>query len=236
MAEYLDLKKQVLDDISRNTRMASQGIKQKIANRTATYDDAVKYAKAVGNAAGKALEKYESGIVEDALAEYAETVLAPVYRSVQNATLKATKSVQKVFNENAQFGFAPVDVKPDESRIAHMIARFRTATSFDEVAFLLGSDVAQNVARGAVTDSMRENGQFMNNAGVDIKFVRDGTNCCDWCASMTGTYAPNELPDDFWRVHKDCNCSIEYHTTNTHTRITYTTSDDGKISKNTTDI
>lgn len=233
MAEYSELKQQILSDIKRDTRLASNGIKQKIANKTVTYDDAVKYSKAIGDAAGKALERYKNDVVEEALTEYAEEVLAPVYRAVQNSTLTASRQTQQTFLDNMGLGISPVNVKPDESRIAHMIARFRNATSFDEVAFLLGSDVAENVARGSVTDSIKQNADFMDSAGIEVSYTRSGVGCCAWCDSMTGTYARGELPDDFWRVHKDCTCSFDIKARNSRTRITYSTSD-GKITKNTT--
>lgn len=236
MADYSTLRLQILDEIKKDTSPSVRTLSTKIKNNTATYDDAVKFSKALGDATSKALEKYSGAVVDEALAEYAEVVLAPIYRSMQSTGLEASKLIQQIYNDKAGFGFAPVNVARDESRIVHMVSRFREATSFDEVAFLLGKDVSQNIARASVTDTMRSNANFMSNAGIEVTYTRIGTDCCPWCAEVSGTYTRDELPDDYWKVHKDCTCVFEYKARNTHTRTTFSTGSDGKITKNTTNI
>ncbi len=234
MADYLNLKNLVQNEIKKNTSMikASRNLNYKIKNGTAKYSDAVKFSREIGKVTGNALEFHTDEIDDNSLEEYAITVLVPTYRAMQKSTLQVSKQIQKIYNANAKFGFNPVDVDPDEERLNNIVQRFRDASTFKDVSFLLGSDVAQNISRAAVTDTLRKNTEFMNAAGVETYVTRSGVGCCAWCDSMTGTYSIDDIPNDFWRVHKDCICEFDYKTKNAHTKITFSTSDDGTISRN----
>lgn len=238
MPDYSKLKDSVQNEIIKNISMikAARNLNYKIKNGTAKYSDAVKFSKEIGKATGNALEFHSDEIDDSTLEEYATTVLAPTYRAMQKSTLQVTKQIQKIYNANAKFGFNPVDVDPDEDRLNNIVQRFKDASTFKDVSFLLGSDVAQNISRSAVTETLRKNTEFMHSAGVETYVTRSGSGCCAWCDAMTGTYALDDIPNDFWRVHKDCTCEFDYKTKNAHTRIMFSTSDDGKISKSVQNI
>lgn len=218
----------------KNARQAIAIIKKKLNAGTATYNDVRRLATRLGTATSKALGRIV-GYVDDAtLAEFAEVVLAPVYGGLQTDILSASKQVQEAFNRTAGFGFKAADVLPDAERIRHIVERFAEAESLDSVSFLMGEGVAQNIALGAATDSLRENARFANDAGLKTMLARtDGAACCAWCAAQCGTFTVDNVPEGFWQVHKDCSCKFEYKVRNTHTRITFSTDEQGNIRKNT---
>lgn len=234
MPNYLELKNLVQNDIRKDIQLIRVGrnINTKIKSGTAKYKDAFMFSKAIGKATGNALEFHSDVISDDTLIEFATIVLVPTFRSMQNSSLKIAKQIQKIYNVNAQFGFNPVDVEPDEDRLQNIIKRFYEAETFKDVSFLLGKDVAENISRAAVTDSFKKNAEFMDSAGIETYVTRNGFNCCAWCEAMTGTYTIDNIPDDFWRVHKDCTCEFDYKTKNSHTKMTFSTNDDGRISRN----
>lgn len=80
---------------------------------------------------------------------------------------------------------------------------------------------------------MRENAQFQEETGMKNVISRtDGGGCCDWCASVCGTfYSIGDLPDGFWRIHRNCSCVIDYKVGKTREKIRYITNDDGSINK-----
>lgn len=233
--DYSILKQQILNDIKNDASVknAVNQFRTKILDKTATYDDAVKFSKTLGNITSSHLTANSIEVSDDTLAEYANELLAPVYRSMQNTALGASKEVQKLFNAKAQLGLNPVEVKNDEERITHIVARYRDAEKFEEVAFLTGKGVAENIARGAVTDTLRANAKAYNDAGFEAYVTRSGSGCCAWCDSMLGTYPVNNVPNDFWRVHKSCTCSFDYKVNNKRTKVTFSTNEQGKLVKNT---
>lgn len=237
MSVFSDDMVRIKENISSDTRLREKIkiFKDKVNNRTATYDDAVKLSKYVGDITSEYLVR--NGLPDELLGEWAQDVIVPLYRDLQGTSLTAAEQVQEIFNQQMGIGLNPADVNPDSSRLLHIAKRFEEATEGSEVSFLLGKDVAENIAWGAVNDSMRQNARQMSSAGLETYVTRKGgASCCPWCASISGTYALNDLPDDFWAVHKDCTCSFEYKSRNSHTRITYSTGKRGGLIKNTENI
>lgn len=206
----------------------------KLRKNTATYNDVTEYSKHLGNVTSKYLMKY--GIPEEEIGIYAEEIVAPIYRSMQKTSITASKKVQQLLNDTNGIGIAPANVATDESRISHIVTRFKETSNIEDVSFLVGENVAENIARGAVTDSLKANAKQLDDVGFETYVTRSGSGCCKWCDSMTGTYPINDVPSDFWRVHKDCTCSFDYKCKGKNSRITFTTSDSGKLTKNTEEI
>lgn len=236
MTDYSNLRNQLLNDLSKdkNVQQSVSIINKKLKTGKATFNDVTKLAVALSKPTSKGLS--DNVPVGDMVA-YAEEVVAPVYTASQRTVLAAGKKVQKGMLKRANLGIEPADVLEDKSRIVHIVGRFRAAESIDTVAFLLGEDVAENILRGAVTDTISENARNLNNMGFETYVTRsDGAGCCDWCASKVGTYKIGDLPDDFWAVHKGCSCTFEYKTKDTHSRIAFETNDKGKMKKVTEEL
>lgn len=238
MADYSILKTQILNEIKSDPELKSAlaELNTKIKAGSAKYSDVVSLSKKMGSITSNHLQTNAVQITDGLLGEFADEVLAPVYRSMQKTSLAASKQVQRLFNKKMGLGLNPADVPTDESRLMHIAERFKEAESLDTVAFLYGKGVAENIARGAVTDSLRANARALNDAGVETFVIREGVGCCAWCETVVGTYAIDDAPDDFWKTHKGCTCSIEYKSKNTHTRVTYHTDDKGDLRKSTKDI
>lgn len=239
MMDYSILRQELTEEIKSNpqARAAVEKMRNAIINKSATFKDVYQLADVLGDVTGKELEKSIASLGEEELAELAEQLINPVYRDMQNTVLSAGRSTQKVFNEVNGLGLNPAEVLSDESRLTNIGNRFREATKLDEVKFLAKPYVAKNIAKGAATDTVRKNADNLNRAGIKTVYVRDdGAGCCDWCSTMVGTYTQDNVPKDFWRVHKGCKCTFEYKTSGTHTKIKYGTDKDGKLRKETEDI
>lgn len=233
--DYSTLRTQISNDIAKDKQLnAIVGkLREKLKNNTATYTDVTEFSKHLGNVTSKALVKY--GIPEEEFGEWAEEIVAPIFRQMQKTSVSASKMVQRLMNETNGLGIAPAEVPTDESRITHLVRRFKEASDIKDVSFLVGRDVAENIARGAVTDSIKRNAEQAKQMGIKSYVVREGNGCCAWCDSMTGIYDIGDVPKDFWRVHKDCTCSFEYKYDKTHTKISFVT-DKGLLVKTTTDL
>lgn len=235
MADFSSLKNQILDDIKQNKTVATsqQRINAQLKNGTANYKSAADFSKALGSAVGDSFKKNVTDVANEELGQFARDVVAPVYSQEQKTMLSVCSKVQKQVNADADLDINPVEIKQDVSRIQHIIQRFEEASSFDEVSFLIGKNVAQSIARGAVNDSIEDNIDFQEDAGLQTLIVRtDGGGCCDWCASLCGEFhSREELPEDFWRVHRNCSCVIDYRVGKTKDKIKYITNKNGSLSK-----
>lgn len=236
MADYSTLRTQVLNEISQNKEVvqAVKSFNKKIKYGNAKFSDVSTIARKMSKATSSGLAR---NMVDNDLLEYANQVIAPVYRKGQRTMIEASKQVQKGMNNRAKVGMNPAEIENDESRILHIVNRYKEAASIDDVAFLVGEDVAENILKGAITDSIKGNAKQFEDAGFDTYINRsDGAGCCEWCASKVGTYKLNELPEDFWAVHKNCSCVFEYKANGKHSKITFETGEKGELKKNTEEL
>lgn len=224
--DYSTLKQQIVDDIKTDSNESSKALRQMIQNESANYQTVAEYSKILGDSVSKSIvNNIADGIPDDELGQFATECLAPVYRQSQNTMLSASKNVQKLYNKQAGIELNPVDVERDEDRIQHIVDRFNEAESFDEVKFLTNGNVARSITRGAVQDSMKSNAKFQSESGLNIRISRsDGSGCCAWCSSVTGTFDSfDALPDGFWGIHRGCSCVIDYRVGRTKDRIRFET-------------
>ncbi|MCQ2530291.1 MAG: hypothetical protein MJ086_03455 [Lachnospiraceae bacterium] len=67
----------------------------------------------------------------------------------------------------------------------------------------------QNIAQSFYDDFCKKNASFRAKAGVEPKVIRkDDGKCCEWCSNLAGTYDYYERPDDIFRRHKNCSCTV----------------------------
>lgn len=230
--DYSALRQQILNDIKGNVSLQKSVVelRNKIKNKSAKFSDVAKMSDKLSEVTSKAIRSIAPD--ENTLGEYAEQVIEPIYHAMQTTTLTACVSVQQIINDKSGIGLKPVDVKPDQSRLVHIKARYRETPSFDDVSFLLGEDVTQNIAKAAITDSIRQNARQMQDAGLETYVTRTDNNaCCDWCASKVGTYSIDNIPNDFWAVHKGCSCEFEYKSKKTSSRVFFSTDENGNITR-----
>lgn len=226
--DYSSLRQTIIDDVKSDetAKASSSALIRMIEGNVATYETATEYSKVLGDAVGNSIKKnIPQGVPDDELEAFATDCLSPVYRDSQRTMLKACQSVQQSINDKAGVIIKPVEVASDESRIEHIVERFKEAKSYDEVAFLTKNSVAQSITRGAVNDSIKANITSQQDAGLNVRIARrNNFNCCKWCESMVGEYTSlDDVPRDFWRIHKDCTCTIDYNVGKTRTQISFKT-------------
>ena len=71
--------------------------------------------------------------------------------------------------------------------------------------------VTENCAESMHDDYIKENAGWRSQAGLDCYLVRDaGGGCCPWCQGLEGRYDYATAPDDIFRRHDNCTCSVTY--------------------------
>lgn len=234
--DYSTLRKQILNDVSTDAsvKKAVSNLNKRLKKGDATFGDVSMIARKMSKVVSKGVTK---AMPETDIGAYAESVVAPVYTQAQKTLITAGKRVQKGLNAKAGIQLEPAELNPDSSRVGHIVKRFKEAESADTVSFLLGEDVVENIFRSAVNDSIRENARQLDDAGFETYVTRtDDAGCCAWCSTMVGVYRIDDIPSDFWAVHKNCSCEFEYKSYDTHHKIRFGTDDKGDLRKITTKI
>lgn len=81
----------------------------------------------------------------------------------------------------------------------------------------LGDDAADmfqeiiDYSQAVVDGTLRANVDFQGRAGRRPKIIRKSEwKCCDWCRHLVGEYEYPDVPDDIYRRHENCRCTVEY--------------------------
>lgn len=241
MADYSELKNEIINAIKDNGKILSsfQALDRMISDKSATYLTAADFSKMLGEQVSAVIGKaIPNGIPEDELADFAEQCLKPVYEKMQSSMLDVCEDVQRLQNQLANLNIAPVNVEPDASMIENAVEKFKEAENFKEVEFLTKKNTTQSMTRDVVSESIRQNAEFQEKAGLNVLFSRrDNGEICDFCKSVVGEFRSyEELPRGFWQVHKGCKCSIDYRVGKRRSSLSFKTNDEGKLEKITEEI
>lgn len=240
MADYSKLYRETNKLVYNNPelRRAYKALINNINAGKASYNEAIRFSeKLASHISAEILGAFE-GVPETDLAEFARKFVLPLYETGQKEVIRISDKIQAQILKNAGIGLKTADVAPDISRLANIAKRFEEAVKKPEIAFLCDRGVVENIMRSSVTDVIGRNADKLEKAGADVVLIRrTNGKCCDWCESVSGSFVKGEEPEGFWRVHKDCTCSIEYRCqfTGTRTKIRFST-DKGNLSKIEEDI
>ena len=118
--------------------------------------------------------------------------------------------VQEILNKQAGMGIKAQVPVLNQSRIDGIIDRLDEAEFFDDIKWILDEPI-KNFTQAIVDDSVEKNAEFHKELGLEPKIIRIAeANCCDWCDEIDGVYEYPDVPDDIYRRHRYCRCTVEY--------------------------
>ena len=209
------LLKAIQEDFNRLTKSNTKFIElhKKISSNKATYKEANQYAIELGNILARA---YQNNLSSEVLPNgkmylnIAKKIIDPTMRRNFSLISKATTQVQKVLNEQAGIGLKAITPKLNEDKINGIIYKLTTEESFDDVKWVLDEPIV-TFSQSIVDDSIKANAEFQSKAGLKPMIVRRmAGNCCDWCKQQVGMYIYPNVPEDVYRRHQRCKCTVEY--------------------------
>jgi len=69
----------------------------------------------------------------------------------------------------------------------------------------------ENFAMSIPAEIIENNVRFEMREGMRPRIIRSSDGkCCAWCSSLAGEYYADEAPDDIYRRHDNCNCTVTY--------------------------
>lgn len=187
----------------------------RVRDGTATYVEANDFAIEVGDILSGAYKRnLSSSVLPDGKMYYniAQRILNPTMENNYHLITDVTNQVQESLNKAANIGIKPITPGLNQDRINGIINRLASEDDFDKIAWILDEPI-KNFSQSVVDDSIRVNAEFHAKAGMRSKIVRKlSGNCCDWCRAVAGTYFyPHDVPDDVYRRHQRCRCTVDYH-------------------------
>ena len=194
-----------------------EGIYKKIRQGRATYVDASLFSKEIGTILAdvfKTVDLNPANVAEltDYIIENAMT---------QNIALSnlVCESVQSTLNEAAGIGLNPVfpDANVSDGKIKGIRRLVEEAEDKHAIEVALNEPIITNVMQN-VDDWVKTNADFQAEAGLDPIIVRTwsgsypshDTKHTDWCEDLAGTWTYGDQPEDVFKRHEGCRCTVEY--------------------------
>lgn len=201
-------------NMMRDRRIAQ--ISKRIRDGTATFVDGHDYAERLGESLSKALI---SNLNEENLPDgrlyynIAQRTVTPALQNNYELTNEAAEQIQSTIDSRLGIGLKSIKADFPESRIKGLIDKMTTeGISLEDALIWLGEPIINN-SEAFFDDFIDSNAKFRTEAGLKATITRIAeANCCPWCDSLAGTYEYGSAPDDIYRRHQYCRCTVTYQT------------------------
>ena len=199
-------------EINNNAKLKS--IRKVIDEGSATYAEANEYAVEVGEILAKIFKRHiKSDILPDGKMYYniAERLLNPTLNNNHKIVAKVSAEIQEILNKSAGLGLKGIEPQINQLRVDSIINRVANEELFDDVAWILDEPIV-NFTHSVVDAAIKYNVSFQGESGLKPTVTRTvhGHKPCAWCRSMAGTFEYPNVPEDVYRRHDRCRCTVEY--------------------------
>lgn len=181
--------------------------------KKATYKTANKFAIEIGEILSKALGvSISAAKLPNGKMYYniAQRLLTDVLGRNHELVSGYVSDVQKNLNDEAKIGLKVQVPELNQDRIAGIVNRFSSEENFEDVSWLLGEPIV-NFTQSIIDDSIRKNAEFHHEAGLQPEIIRKSYfHCCEWCQEVQGNYKYPRVPQDVYRRHQRCRCTVDY--------------------------
>lgn len=187
---------------------------QKIRDGTAKIEDAQKMAFQVGKELSNAFKMH---IVAWELPngkmtfQIGSEVVKPELIKGYEYTSTVFDEIQKAYYKSKSLNIN--GAKPDlmEDRLNGFVEKL-TSDEYENVKWILEDPAyIQNYLEAVVDTGIKNNVGMLGQSGIRAKIVRKvDSGACEWCMGLAGSYDYGDEPDDVYRRHRDCHCTVTY--------------------------
>lgn len=203
---YQEFEDRFKEAVSKDKRI--QDLAEKLADGTATYQDAWEYANKVGHVGSRTLIDQADQLIADDTDGY-EAIMDALYDCYDQSAAYAA-AVQTLENQKAGIGIKGTLADFDRSRASGIAHLGSNAEDVESAAKVLGTPV-EHFTENVVGDTIKANEEFQYRSGLSPKIKRTSSGkCCKWCDEVAGIY-DYPAPDEVYRRHQNCNCLVEYY-------------------------
>lgn len=128
------------------------------------------------------------------------------YKLVSDYAAKA----QQALNQKAGIGLKAQTAPRNQDRVNGLVDAVSNAEWYDDVSGWLLTAI-ENFSQNIVDRTIQANADFHAKAGLSPKIIRKADRkCCKWCQALAGEFDYSNLPDDIYRRHENCRCTVLY--------------------------
>ena len=198
----------------------------KFADDKGTLHDVSLYARRLGDLLSMTLQE---NLTEDVLPDgkmyynIADRILNPMMRQNFNLTMEQALTIQKLVDAKSGIGLEPISADFPESRVKQIIDSLTEDTEFEVIKARMGEPVA-NCSHSFADDFIKANALYREKAGMRTYLKRTLVGgACPYCVRLAGTFDYNDAPDDIYKRHDSCRCTVTFYSEkvrqNVHTKI-----------------
>lgn len=212
---------------------------KKVRDGTGTYAEANEFAIEVGSILAWVFEKnITSDMLPDGKLYYniAGRIISPMMKNNYELVAEFSDQIQKALNQSSKIGIKSIKAELKKDKIKGIVDKVANAEKYEDVKWVLKEPI-KTFSQSIVDDTIKANAEFHAGAGMRPKIIRKvAVNCCDWCKNIAGEYLYPNVPQDVYRRHNRCKCTVDYHpgdgkVQNVHSKVWRSDEESGKIEK-----
>lgn len=182
-------------------------LRKKIESGKATYADTAAYS----NRAGKLLGEVFSRRLPEIPLEEREPLCVELLHDRYIDINAAVDTAQRFMDEALGIHIAPQHAPFDSERGHQIGSSLRDLSKLVETLQRRSRAATETATKAIHDDRMKAESKFRHRAGLDCRITRVAVNgCCPWCSKVAGRYVYGEEPDDIYRRHDNCDCTVTF--------------------------
>ena len=184
-----------------------RAVQKKIDEGKADFSDTARYNDRAAELLGEVLAEY----VPDMPPEARETLCKGLLRQRYLDTNAMLNAVQRTLDAAQGLHLAPQTADYPEERVDQAAHSLADETVPMETIQRRAISAPATIARSFQDDYIEKNASFRDSAGLKCYINRIAAGgCCKWCTAMAGRYRYGEEPEDVYRRHDNCSCTVTY--------------------------
>ena len=189
-------------------------ITRKIGKGNAALNDAQTYAERIGvNISGALRENLTANTLPNSILYYniADRTVRPLLETGYELANETATAIQSAANAKKKIGIKPVSPEFNKQRIDGLINMMCASDiELEDALKWLGEPIINN-SMAFYDDFVEANAKVADNVGLQAKIERNATwGACAWCLDLEGKYDYGDHPDDVFRRHENCRCTVTY--------------------------
>lgn len=184
-----------------------KAVLKKIAAGTATLKDTAYYSEVYSNITGNV---FSANVLNLEGIEREKACMELLRKNYDEVNTICTQ-VQTTLDDAAGIHIKPQRAAFPKERVVQLAHSLLDPTVANKTIKRRANTGVANVSKGFHDSYIKVNAKFRNDAGLKVYISRETDGkCCEWCTAMAGRYSYGSEPDDVYRRHDNCGCTVTY--------------------------